>query len=106
MELTLRNKASIHQVTTMLALAENALFPGHNHLLTTSADDLTPGGYWTIISKGTRIHENIFKIQHEILQGYTTTKWARDEYEDHGRQSIQGIWPCTMEQTTTLSSLP
>ena len=32
-------KATIHQVTTMLATSKNVLFPGHNHLLTTSADD-------------------------------------------------------------------
>ena len=34
-------KNTIHQVTTMLATSENVLFPGHNHLLTTGADDLT-----------------------------------------------------------------
>ena len=33
-------KATIHQVTTMLSTSKNVLFPGHNHLLTTSADDL------------------------------------------------------------------
>ena len=27
-------KATIHQVTTMLATSKNVLFPGHNHLLT------------------------------------------------------------------------
>ena len=42
-------KAIIHQVTTMLATSENVLFPGHNHLLTTSTDDLTPAGAWEII---------------------------------------------------------
>ena len=36
-------KATIHQVTTMLATSQNVLFPGHNHLLTTGrpTDDLT-----------------------------------------------------------------
>ena len=34
-------KATIHQVTTMLATSETALFPGHNHMLTTGTDDLT-----------------------------------------------------------------
>ena len=34
-------KASIHQVTTMLATSKNVLSPGHNHLLTTGTDDLT-----------------------------------------------------------------
>ena len=33
---------TIHQVTTMLqATSKNVLFPGHNHMLTTGADDLT-----------------------------------------------------------------
>ena len=34
-------KATIQQVTTMLATSKNDLFPGHNHLLTTGIDDLT-----------------------------------------------------------------
>ena len=32
-------KATIHQVTTMLATSKNVLYPGHNHLLTTGADN-------------------------------------------------------------------
>ena len=36
-----QKKAIIHQVNTMLATSKNVLFPGHNHLLTTGADDLT-----------------------------------------------------------------
>ena len=32
-------KATINQVTTMLATSKNVIFPGHNHLLTTSTDD-------------------------------------------------------------------
>ena len=31
-------KATIHQVTTMLATSKNVLFPGHNQLLTTGTD--------------------------------------------------------------------
>ena len=38
---TLRKKATIHQVTTLLATSKNVLFPGHNHLLTTGTDDPT-----------------------------------------------------------------
>ena len=38
---TPRKKATIHQVTTMLATSKNVLFPGRTHLLTTSTDDLT-----------------------------------------------------------------
>ena len=34
-------KNTIHHVTTMLATSENVLFLGHNHLLTTGADDPT-----------------------------------------------------------------
>ena len=34
-------KASIHQLTTMLATPKKVLFPGHNHLLTTGTDDRT-----------------------------------------------------------------
>ena len=34
-------KATLHQLTTMLAISKNLLFPGHNHLLTTGADDAT-----------------------------------------------------------------
>ena len=30
---------TIHQVTTTLATSKNVQFPGHNHLLTTGADD-------------------------------------------------------------------
>ena len=40
-ETTLGKQATIHQVTTMLATSKNVLFPVHNHLLTTGADDLT-----------------------------------------------------------------
>ena len=36
---SVQKKATIHQVTTMLATSKNALFPGHNHLLTTGTDD-------------------------------------------------------------------
>ena len=39
--LSQRTKAIIHQLTTMLSTSKNVLYPGHNHLLTTSADDHT-----------------------------------------------------------------
>ena len=38
-----KTHCTIYQVTTMLATAKNVLFLGHNHLLTTSTDDLTLG---------------------------------------------------------------
>ena len=38
---SLHKKATIHQVTTMLATSKKVLFPGQNHLLTTGTDDPT-----------------------------------------------------------------
>ena len=37
--LPLRKTATIHQLTTILSTSKNVLSPGHNHQLTTSADD-------------------------------------------------------------------
>ena len=34
-----KKKNTMHQLTTMLSTSKNVLFPGHNHLLTTVADD-------------------------------------------------------------------
>ena len=39
---SLREKATIHQAPTMLVTSKKVLFPGHNHLLTTGAEDPTP----------------------------------------------------------------
>ena len=39
--LSLRKKATIQKLTTMLTTSKNVLFPGPNHLLTTGADDPT-----------------------------------------------------------------
>ena len=47
---TLRKKVTINQVITMLATSKNVLFPGHNHLLTTGADD--PSVTWWIVAFG------------------------------------------------------
>ena len=38
------HKATIHQVTIMLAPSKNVLFPSHTHLLTTGADDPSLAG--------------------------------------------------------------
>ena len=46
---TLRNNATIHKVTTMLATSKNVLFPSHNHLLTTDIDDPSLAGAQVII---------------------------------------------------------
>ena len=42
-------KATMHQVTTMLATSKNVLFPDHNHLLTTATDDHSLAGTRVII---------------------------------------------------------
>ena len=42
-------KATIHQVTTMLATSKNVVFPGHNHLLTIGIDDPSLAGTQAII---------------------------------------------------------
>ena len=47
--LSLYKKASIHQVTTMLATSKNVLSPGHNHLLTTGTDYPSLAGARAII---------------------------------------------------------
>ena len=36
---SLSKKATVYQITTMLATSKNVEFPGHNHLLTPFADD-------------------------------------------------------------------
>ena len=46
---TVYEKATIHQVTTMLATSENVLFPGHHHLLSTGTDDPSLAGAQVII---------------------------------------------------------
>ena len=46
---TQRKKVTIQQVTIMLATSMNILFPGHNHLLTTSTDDPSLAGARAII---------------------------------------------------------
>ena len=48
-QISLCNKATIYQVTTMLATSKNVLFPGHNHLLTTGTDDPSLTGALAII---------------------------------------------------------
>ena len=45
-------KATIDQVTTMLATSKSVLFPGHNHLITISTDDPSLAGARAIINGG------------------------------------------------------
>ena len=47
---TLLKKATIHQVTTMLAISKNVLFPGHNQLLTTGTDVASMVITWWILA--------------------------------------------------------
>ena len=47
--ISLHSKATIHEVATMVATCENVLFPGHNHLLSSSTDDLSLAGTRAII---------------------------------------------------------
>ena len=42
--LPLGKKATIHQVTTMLATSKNVRFPGHDHLLTAGTYDPSLAG--------------------------------------------------------------
>ena len=39
-------KATIHQVTTMLATSKNVIFPGHNHLLPTGSSPILMTQYF------------------------------------------------------------
>ena len=41
LQLPLGKKPTIQLLTTMLSTSKNILFPGHNHLLTTGADEPT-----------------------------------------------------------------
>ena len=52
----LRKKGTIHQVITMLATSENVIFPGHNHLLTTSTDDPSLAGAQAILNMSGHQH--------------------------------------------------
>ena len=47
----------MHQLTTMLSTSKNVLFPGHNHILTTGADDLTLAGAQAIIEVSGHQHQ-------------------------------------------------
>ena len=64
---SLSKKATIHQVTTMLYASKNVLFPGHNHLLTTGADD--PSLINTVA--GARAINKVSGHQHQwVASGY------------------------------------
>ena len=48
-EVSTGQKATIHQVTTVLATSKNVLFSGHSHLLTSGTDDSSLTGTQVII---------------------------------------------------------
>ena len=50
-------KATMHQLTTMLSTFKNVLFPGHNHLLTTGVDYPSLAGAQTIIKVSGHQHQ-------------------------------------------------
>ena len=54
-------KTTIHQLTTVLSISNNVLFPGRNHLLTTGADDPSLAGAQVIIK--------VLDHQHQWLVG-------------------------------------
>ena len=56
--------ATIHQVTIMPSISKNVFFPGHNHLLTTGADDS--------LLAGTRAITKVLHHQHRWLAGVMT----------------------------------
>ena len=58
-------KATMQQVTTMIATSKNLLFPSHNHLLTTGADDPTLIISWA----PTRVIIKVKGHQHQWLAG-------------------------------------
>ena len=58
---TLCKKATIHQLTIMLATSKNVLLSGPNHLLTTSTDDPS--------LTGTRVIIKVSGQQHRWLAG-------------------------------------
>ena len=53
------HSSTIHQLTTMLATSKNVLYPGHNHLLTTSTDDLSLASARAIIKVSSHQHQQL-----------------------------------------------
>ena len=80
--LTAPKKATIHQVTTMLATSKNVLFPGHNHLLTTGTDDL-------MLSLSPE-HQDIFKVAIMVVTWWIVAFFAKRELCDMYYEEIRG----------------
>ena len=66
-------KATIHQVTTLLATSKNVLFAGHSHLLTTGTDDPT-----LLLSperQRVKTHQHLCAHKHSHAQTHTANKY-------------------------------
>ena len=61
----LHKKATIHQVTTMLATSKIVSFPVHNHLLTTSTDD--PILIIAIVTEHYNLHNHAYKVAYAAV---------------------------------------
>ena len=80
-----RKKATIHQLTTMLSIAKNVLFRGHNHLLTTCADGPT---LWLSPERQQLITSLIvyFWIQYNLDKSTTHPKFDPTGIQTHDLQ--------------------
>ena len=64
LSVSLREKATIHQMTIMLATSKNVLFPGHNHMLTTGTDT---SDTWIITQAPLRVIIQLKGNQYSVL---------------------------------------
>ena len=81
---TLHKNASVHQVITVLATSKNVLFPGHNHLLTTSTDEPPLVTWWwhfgAVVSPHTKVIQLIRNFMYCCLVSMTSIQylpWVR-----------------------------
>ena len=93
-------KATIHQVTTMLTTSKNVLYRGHNHPLTTGTDDptlwLSPEhqrAFWTVwdmllFAKETMALPAVF---HNYDQALHIQMYHDDIYSDISTLAISGV---------------
>ena len=82
--LTQHKKATIRQQTTMLSTSKNVLFPGHNHLLTTIADD--PSLIITKAHGGYLVDRGFFAQCYSVLSPRALFPVCVSEVHDHAFQ--------------------
>ena len=92
---TLGKKATIHQATSMLAIFTNVLFPGHNHLLTTGAENPT---LWLSLEHQTFLEVASMVVTWWIVAFMYSDKWCTaislaEEFQDDFF-SFKGILQC------------